>query len=107
MSEIPAPYGPHHKKSDLERIAHFMNGFLGIEMFYDIPCPKKFEDLEYEDMDEDEQKEWYEYTFHAVFKDAAFQVVGLLGRELKAVEINLIKRRIVDFLKKAGIEYDK
>ena len=106
MSEIPAPYGPHHKKSDPERIAQFMTGFLGVEMLYDIPCPEKFT-CDYEDMTPDEQNEWFEYTFLEVFKDAAYQAVGLLGRELKVVELNLIRRRILNYLNDNGFEYGK
>ena len=106
MSEIPFPYNPKgQKKSDIVRIAHFMNGFLGVEMLYDIPCPDKFLKRKYDDLDEDEQKEWFEYTFAATFRDATFHVVGFLRRELKAVEINLIKRRIMNYFKQSGIEY--
>lgn len=105
MSEIPAPYGPHHKKSDLERIAHFMNGFLGVEMLYDIPCLKKFENKKYDDLDKDEQNEWFEYTFAAVFRDASQGTAGHLGRPLKVVELNLIKRRLINFFFKTNIEF--
>src|ERR1700690_2066341 len=105
MSEIPFPYNPKgQKKSDIERIAHFMNGFLAVEMLYDIPCPDKFLKRRYDDLDEDEQKEWFEYTFASVFRDAALGAAGHMGRELKLVEINLIKRRISDFFKRADIE---
>jgi hypothetical protein len=107
MPETPSSYNPKRRTSDIERIAKFMNGFLAVEMLYDIPCPKKFENKDYDDMGDDEQNEWYEYTFEAVFRDAAFQVVGLLARELKLVELNLIKRRIDDHFKKAGIKYHR
>jgi hypothetical protein len=107
MAEIPTPYGPKKKKSDIERVAHFMNGFLGIEMLEDIPYPKHLRICLYDELTNEEKKEWYEYTFGAVLKDATFQVAGFLGRALRAVEINLIKRRIADPFKKAGIEYDK
>jgi len=106
VSETPVPYGPKRKSSDIERVALFMTGYLGVEMLYDIPCPEKFT-ADFEDMTPDQQMEWFEYTFLEIFKDAANQVVGLLGRELKVVELNLIRRRIINYLNASGFEYEK
>jgi len=108
MTENPNPSNKSKKPkpSDIERIAHFMTAYLGVEMLEDIPCPEHLQ-KDYDDLDKDGKREWFEYTFHEVFKDAAFNVFGLLGRQLSVVELNLIKRRIVDFFKKAGIEYEK
>lgn len=105
MSEIPAPYGPKRKKPDLVRIADFMTGFLGVEMLQDIPCPENLQ-MNYDDMDDEQKKKWYEYTLNAVFKEAALQAAGLLGRQLKVVELNLIKRRIADFFIRNGMGSD-
>ena len=105
MSEIPARYGPKKKKSNIEMVAGFMNCFLGVEMLDDIQYPDTLRVCDYDDLDEDEQKEWYEYTLNAVFRDATFQAIGNLGRELSIVELNLIKRRIVDYFDRAGIEF--
>lgn len=107
MSEIPGPYGPKKKQSNLERVAAFMNGFLGVEMLDDIQYPDTLRVCDYDDLDEDEQKEWYEYTLNAVFRDATFQAIGALRRELSTVELNLIKRRIVNYFKQSGIEFEK
>ena len=104
MSEFPAPYGPKRKLTNNERVAAFMNGFLGVEMLDDIQYPDSLRVCVYDDLDEEEQNEWYEYTLNAVFKDAAFQAIGAFGRELSTVELNLIKRRIVNFFIQTGIE---
>jgi hypothetical protein len=40
------------KPSDVERVAHFMNGFIGFEMLEDIPCPDHLQ-CDYEDLDAD------------------------------------------------------
>ncbi len=107
MSEIPAPYNPKgKKKSDIERIAHFMNGFLGPELLMDYPWPKRLH-KPYQDFTLAEQTEWFEIAFNMIFRDAKMEVGGLLGRELKVVEINLIKRRILDYFQELRIEYEK
>ena len=107
MSEIPAPYNPKgKKKSDIERIAHFMNGFLGPELLMDYPWPKRLH-KPYQDLTPAEQTEWFELAFNMVFRDARLEVASLLGRELKEVEINLIKRRILDYFQELRIEYEK
>jgi hypothetical protein len=106
MSEVPVPYGPQ-KKTDIERIAAFMNGFLCPEMLNDIPLPQNLQNRDYDDLDEEEQREWYEITLNAVFRDAGLGAAGLLGRQLKVIELNLIKRRIADYFLKAGIDYKK
>lgn len=107
MSEVPVPYGPKKKQSNMERVAAFMNGFLGKEIFMDISCPAHLQDKDYEDLDEDGKREWYEFTLNEIFRMAAMQVVCVLGRSPSAVELALIKRRIVNFFKQAGIEYEK
>ena len=94
------------KISDIERIAAFMTGYLGVETLESIPCPEHLQ-CDYDDLDDEGKNEWFEYTANVVFKEAAFLIVGMLGRPLRTVELNLVKRRIVDFLKKAGIEYKK
>ena len=84
-----------------------MNGYLGFEMLYDIPCPEKFYKREYDDLNQDEKREWYEYTLNELFHRAARDSFSVLGREPNVVELGLIKRRIVNYFKQAGIEYDK
>ncbi len=107
MSEIPAPYGnKEKKKSDIERIAAFMTRFLEVGILGTFPYPEDLQKI-YQDLDNPGKNEWYEHTFSAVFRDACQSVIGLLGRVLKPVEINLIKRRIVNYFKQAGIEYNK
>jgi len=107
MSEIPAPYnssGP--RKKDIERIADFMNGFLSIEMFEEIQYPENMR-RPYDDMDDDLKQLWYEYTFHEIFRDAGMSVSGFVGRQLSRVELNLIKRRIINFFKQIRIEHER
>ena len=91
-------------KSDIERIARFMDGFIGFEMLDDIPCPDDLQ-CDYDDLDENGKKRWYEYTFSAVLRDATMQAVGMLGRSLRKVEITLIQRRIENYFMESGIEY--
>ncbi|SRR5258708_37192495 len=106
MSAIPESNDPKRpKKKDLERIAKFMNGFLNLEMFDEIRYPED-QHCPYDDMSDEKKQQWYEYTFHEMFKDAAMQIAGLLGRQLSIVELNLIKRRIVDFFKRIGIDHE-
>jgi hypothetical protein len=106
MSENPAPYGrPDHIKP-VERLARFLDGFLAIELLETIPCPTHLQ-MDYDDLDETGKKEWYEFTFHEVFRESGREAAGFLGRQLSLVELNLIKRRIINFLAKAGIEQTK
>ena len=109
MSEIPAPYGHNskgHKKSDLERIAHFMNGYLGRELLMDISYSEILQG-DYRDLSDELKKEWFAFTAHELFKESTFQIVGILARQLKPVESNLIKRRIADYLISIGIEFEE
>jgi hypothetical protein len=91
--------------SPVERLARFLDGFLAVELLESIPCPKHLQ-KDYDDFDEDEKKEWYEFTFHEVFRETGREATatGFLGRQLSLVELNLIKRRIVNFFDAAGIE---
>lgn len=105
MSEIPTPYNSHGPQTpDLERLARFLDGFLSYETLDDIPCPENLK-KDYDDLDEDEKKEWYEFTFHELFRIVAMESFSLLTREPTLVELGLIKRRIVNFFKSFGIEY--
>ncbi|HEY5038862.1 MAG TPA: hypothetical protein VIJ93_07310 [bacterium] len=107
MSEIPAPYNPTPKKrSDLENIAAFLNYFLVVETLEDMNIPDHLA-LDYDDMNVKQKKEWYEFSFNAMFIRASQEILVMLRRQLNVVELNLIKRRIVDFFKQAGIEYLK
>ena len=75
-------------------------------MLFDIPCPENLS-MDYVDMTPEQKKEWFEYTYFQVFKDAAYQVVEMLGRELTVIELNLIRRRILNYLKENGFEYER
>jgi hypothetical protein len=107
MSEIPTPYNPKgNKKSDLKRIAHFMNGYLGSELLMDISFPENLQG-DYRDFSVSVKKEWHEFTFQQIFKESAYQIVGFLKRQLRPIELNLIKRRIAVYLTDLGVEYEK
>jgi hypothetical protein len=107
MSETPGSYNPHSNKNPAAlRVANFMNGFLGPELLMDYPWPKRLH-KPYQDLTPAEQTEWFELAFNMVFRDAKLEIVGLLGRELKVVELNLIKRRILDYFQELRIEYEK
>ncbi len=107
MSDIPMQYNPKgNPKRDLVRLAAFLNGFLTIETLEDLPCPENLK-CDYEDLNKDGKREWYEYTLNALFLMAARESFCVLGREPKIVELGLIKRRIVNFFKKAGIELEQ
>ena|SRR5665213_1304478 len=95
----------NQKPSDIERIAHFMNGFIGFEMLEDIPCPDHLQTA-YEDLDAEGKKQWYEYTLNEVFRIAAMEAVCVLGREPNVVELGLIKRRIMNYFTESGIELE-
>src|SRR5579883_3318021 len=107
MSETPAPYNPKGKKlSDMERVAKFMNGDLSLETLEELPCPENI-DKDYDDMNAKEKREWVEYTFNELFRMASLEVFSVLGRGANALELNLMKRRIVNYFKNIGIEYEK
>ncbi len=105
MSEVPAPYNPKDKKtSDIERVARFMNGYLSLEILEEIPCPESLQ-RDYDDLDGDGKRQWVEYTFCELFRMASLEVYGVLGRGPNPLELNLMKRRIVNYFKNIGIEY--
>ena len=95
---------PPNNPQDIQRIALFMNGFLSVENLDSLPCPVPLR-CDYQDLDGKGKEEWFVHHFHALFRDAAIEVAGLLGRQLSLVELNLIRRRIINFFKKLGIEY--
>ena len=103
MSEVPVPYG--NSKSDLERLAHFLNGFLGPELLENIPIPKHLVG-DYHDFDDGRKKEWFEWAFHEVFGEAGREAAGFLNRKLGVVELNLIKRRVLNYFEQKGIKYE-
>jgi hypothetical protein len=107
MSEVPTQYhskGPN--KNDLVRVAHFMNGFLGFEIFKDMPRPESVK-RNYDDLDDNGKLQWLEYAYWAIFKDATMGAADLLGRGLRKVEKALIQRRIMNYFKQNGIDYKK
>lgn len=105
MSEIPAPYGKENRPPAL-RLAQFLNGYLSWELLEDIPTPKKFH-KDFEDMTKEVQQDFIEFALNAVFSEATRDVTEFLGRTPTIIEINLIKRRVVNFFKRGRIEYEK
>ncbi len=96
MSEISAP----------ERIAHFLNGYLGNDLLDAIVIPINLA-KNYKEMTTEEQDELFEFVFHDIFKESAMYIADEMKRELRVVELNLIKRRVMDFLKQSGMKYKK
>lgn len=92
------------KKSDLLRIAQFLNGYLGKELLMGFDTPKHLH-KEYDDMTPEERDELFEFSFHVIFRDSANEIADHLKRQLSIVELNLIKRRVLDFLKSLGMNY--
>jgi hypothetical protein len=90
---------------DLQRLARFMDGFLSYEIFKDIPYPENIA-LEYEDMNLAQKKEFFEFAFHELFRMAADESICVLKRNPTIPELGLIKRRIVNYLKSLGMEFD-
>ena len=95
---------PPNNPQDIQRIAQFMNGFLSLENLENLPCPEPLQ-KDYHDLDMAGKEEWFVHHFHLLFRDAAIEVAGLLGRQLNTVELNLIRRRVINFFKDQGIEY--
>ncbi len=92
------------KENDIQLISKFLNDFLVFEIFINIPCPKNLQ-YDYEDLDDSGKKELFEYTFNYVFRDACIETAEFLGRGLRLIELNLIRRRSLNFLKQNGLEY--
>lgn len=92
------------KASGIERVAKFMDGFIGFEMLEDIPCPNDLQ-CDYDDLDAEGKQRWYEYTYSEVLRDASMQASGMLGRGLSNPEISLIQRRVSNYFIENGIEY--
>ena len=82
MSEIPAPYNADSNKTDIELIAHFMNGFLGKELLADIDIPKHLH-KKYENMTPDEMDELFEFAFQEIFKEAGIYIADHLNARLR------------------------
>lgn len=101
MSEIPAPYGHPSKKSAPERIAAYLNAYLGPESLMDISYPEHLQ-IPADEMTEAGQDEYVLFTFHHIFGESACALADFLGRGLTAPELGLVRRRVVLFLKKNG-----
>ncbi len=97
---------PPHTPNDFQRIAFFMNGILSDETLDNLPCPEHLQ-CDFNDLDSKGKGELYVNAFHTLFRDAAIEVAGLLQRKLEPMELNLIRRRIINNFKKFGIEYDR
>ena len=81
----------------------FLNYYLTRETLEEIQTPNHLA-KDYDDMTGEERKEFYEYCFHKLLGMAGLEICKMLGRRLRIVELNLVKRRILDFFKQAGIE---
>jgi hypothetical protein len=92
------------KKHDLLRIAEFLNGYLGQELLMGFDTPKHLH-KDYDDMTTEERDELFEFAFNRIFTDSAIEVSDHLKRQLSVVELNLIRRRVLDFLKSLGMNY--
>jgi hypothetical protein len=106
MSETPAPYNSPDPPPETERIARFLDGYLGQEILLDHTYPTHLQG-DYEDFDDEKKKEWFEFTFHTLFRDTTQALVDFLHRDFTLAELGLVKRRVVNFLKQSGFEYDK
>jgi hypothetical protein len=108
MSESPASnnINPKNRKKDYERITEFMNGLLKEELVLRLKFPKHLQSG-YQLLNKSDKKEWFEFTFHGLFKISGLALAGHLKRELDSAEFGLIKRRIVNFLKQNGFEYKR
>jgi hypothetical protein len=92
------------KKHDLLRIAEFLNGYLGKELLMGFDTPKHLH-KDYDDMTNEERDELFEFAFNRIFTDSAMEVSDHLKRQLSVIELNLIRRRVLDFLKSLGMNY--
>lgn len=104
MSEERAPYGARKKLSDQERIALFLNDFLGKESIMDIQYPTHLE-KPYEEMTTAEREDFFSETFRFVFMETSQAVSWFMRRPLAVFELGLIRRRIVILLKSLGFQY--
>jgi hypothetical protein len=93
-----------NKKPDLLKIAEFMNGYLGKELLMGFDTPKHLH-KEYDDMTSEERDELFEFAFSRIFTDSAMEVSDHIKRKLSLVELNLIRRRVLVFLKSLGMNY--
>jgi len=103
MSETPAPhpFNPKNRKKDYARITEFMNGFLKEELVLRLKFPKNLRSG-YQLSDKSDKKEWFEFTFHGLFRVSGLALAGLLKRKLDSAESGVVKRRIMNFLKQNG-----
>jgi len=105
MSDNPSSHPP--KRSDPEIVALFLNHYLVREFLEKIKIPSQFQDKGYFEMDDQEKRDLFEFVFHAVFSKSGMEIADKLKRELSLTELGLIRRRVVNFLKQNGLEYDK
>jgi hypothetical protein len=103
MSEERAPYGPQQKKSPPEKIAWFINDFLGQETLLDIPYPECLQG-DPGDFNQEEREYFLSFTYFSIFQDSVDAVSGILARDLFQWELGLISRKLIIFLKKNGYE---
>jgi hypothetical protein len=89
--------------SHLTVIAHFLDRFLGPEIFEDpeYPIPPW---THLENIPREMRKEWYRYCSLHMFLEAEKVLVKSFDRPLRPVETNLVKRRVENFLRENGID---
>jgi hypothetical protein len=103
MSETPSPhpFNPQNRKQDYERITEFMNGLLKEELVLRLKFPQSLRPGD-QPLNKSDKKEWFEFTFHALFKISGLALAGYLKRELDQAESGVVKRRIKNFLRQNG-----
>ena len=92
------------KGENIQRIAVFLNGFLGKECLQDLQYPDYLLG-DYDEFDEDQKADWFEWTYSQILLDIGMGIGDILGRSFNNVETGLVRRRIILFLNKNGYSY--
>jgi len=98
MPEYSSSQNPENKtKSNHQNIANFITVFLWVELAEGIGYPDHMKRA-FKSLLKTEKKQWTRFTLDFILRDAFNESSSFLGREPTAVERNLIRRRVANFV---------
>jgi hypothetical protein len=97
-------FSTNRNEKNIEPLAEFMNGYLSAETLIDVRYPENLIG-DYKDFSDQKKKDWFEFTYHQLLRDVAIAFADYSGRSLSKIEVGLIKRRLMNYLKQLGYDY--
>lgn len=83
--------------NDLNNTLKFLDEFLGNRILRKIRYPENLQG-NFGDLTEENQSEWFYFTYHEVFRTVGIACANSMDRSLNKDELDIVKNRIISFL---------